>query len=95
MTGGSQRRVTRISSRNDAASAQEQVIDPPDLPVLVDDALLPGSPEVKVAEIVSDLLARTVDAADCTIRISNLFTCNLAQMALVVQALTRLCVPDI
>lgn len=70
MTGGSQRRVRRIPSRDDTASAQVQVTDPPDPPLLADDAVILGLGEVEPAILVVDLLACAVDAADYTHSVS-------------------------
>lgn len=87
MTGGSQRRVRRISSRDDTASAQVQITDPPDPPLLADGAVLLGLREVKLGILVKNVLACAVDAADCKLRISKLFTCNIVQMARIVKQL--------
>lgn len=64
MTGGSQSRVGRISSRDHTASSQIQVVDPPDQPLPAHDALLLGLHEVDLAILVLDLLACAVYAAD-------------------------------
>lgn len=72
MTSGSQRRVGRISSRDDTASAQIQVVDPPDAPLFADDAVLFGLLEVELAIfLAAELLACAVYTADYTFLVSN------------------------
>lgn len=82
VTCRSQRRVRRITSRDDAASAQEQVIDPPHPSSPADDAFLLGLRDVDVVSVIFDRMTCAVDAADCTPRISNSFSFSLVRMAL-------------
>lgn len=86
MTGGSQSRVGRISSRDNTASAQVEVLDTPDPPLFADDAVSLGLLEVeRVILLAVDLLACAVDAADYTLRVSNLFARKLFQIAFIVE----------
>lgn len=83
MTGGSQRRVRCVSSRNDTAPAQVQVMDSPNQPSLADDAVLLSLREIEAAILVFDLLACAIDTADYAIRVSDSFNCKLVQTALI------------
>lgn len=98
MTGGSQRRVGCISSRDDTASAQIQVVDPPDPSLSADDAVLLGLLEVELTILLTaDLLACAVETADYVLLVSNFSHVILVQMALIAKhsRLALACDPQI